>query len=106
MTDSTSSSPIPAPVSDNSALDPQALYLNIQHKLQTPDDYEFTDIAHDFGHLMNAMKVLLNENAHLKAIVKSADELLKEQEIEIFVKDCEIFNFTSQNQQKEQNDGK
>jgi len=63
---------------------------------------------HESGVLLNQLLhtcgQLIRENSALAARVKSADKLIEELNIEITVKDLEIFNFDTQKEDSTQND--
>lgn len=75
---------------------PESIYLHIQGKLQTPEDYPEIEILHDFTRLLGVAGKLIQENGHLKARTASCDTLIEEMTIETFSKDMEIFNLTTQ----------
>lgn len=83
---------------------PEQVFLNIQGKLQTPEDYPEIEILHDFTKLLGAAERLIRENGHLKARTASCDALIEEMTIETFSKDMEIFNLTTQFEKITEND--
>lgn len=83
---------------------PEQVFLNIQGKLQTPEDYPEIEILHDFTKLLGATERLIRENGHLKARTASCDALIEEMTIETFSKDMEIFNLITQFEKIKEND--
>lgn len=83
---------------------PEQVFLHIQGKLNTPDDYPEIEILHDFTKLLGAAEKLIRENGHLKARTASCDTLIEELNIESFNKDLEIFNLVTQFEKIKEND--
>lgn len=75
---------------------PTQVYLDIQNKVENGHDYGAAETRADFQRLFHALRATLAENSHLKATVDSAEALLAEQDIEIFNKDIELYNMTTQ----------
>ena len=75
---------------------PVSIYLDVQHKVENGYDYPLQEAKIDFQRLFHALRSALNENSSLKAQVESANTLIQENSIEMFNKDMELFNMTSQ----------
>lgn len=85
-------------------LNPVQRYLSTLNRLaQLSEDDEVLPAAETVIHLnsmLTACDQLIRENNLLQAQVLSADKLIEEQEIEIAIKDLEIFNFDNQKEEK------
>jgi len=81
---------------DENRITPSSIFLDVQHKVENRHQYSAAEAKIDFQRLFTALRASLSETEQLKAQVKSADDLLMEQEIEIFNKDLEIFNALTQ----------
>jgi hypothetical protein len=53
---------------------------------------------------MHACSQLIAQNERLRLAVALSDQIVEELEIELCIKDLEIFNFTSQTDQKDSKD--
>jgi hypothetical protein len=83
-------------MSNENRITPASVFLDVQHKVENSHNYSAAEAKIDFQRLFTALRASLAETEQLKAQVKSADDLLLEQDITIFNKDIEIFNAITQ----------
>jgi hypothetical protein len=73
---------------------PSAVYIEIQHILDSGESYGPIDGNQTIQRLFHALGQTLRENANLRAQITSSRALLDEKDIEIFNKNLDLFNAT------------
>lgn len=88
--------------------DPASTYINIYNKLVhyklMGQKMPAAESALSFGQLMAACSQLIAENERLRKAVAISDQIAQELEIEMAVKDIELFNFTTQQEKTQEDD--
>lgn len=92
-------------MSSNPEFDPTAAYLAIQSRLREcqymGEKMPSAEASQSFATLMQACQVLITTNERLRQAVAISDSIVSELEIELCLKDLEIFNFTDHSQEKD-----
>jgi hypothetical protein len=88
--------------------DPTATFLHIYKRLQEcqarGEKMPTAEASQSFTLLMHACSQLIAQNERLRLAVALSDQIVEELEIELCIKDLEIFNFTSQTDPKDSKD--
>lgn len=84
---------------------PAAIYAHIYNRLlqcqAEGGKMPAAEASYSFAQLMVACSQLIAENERLRRAVAISDQIVEELEIEMAVKDIEIFNFTTQQEAKD-----
>ena len=80
---------------------PAQVYLDIAHKVENGYEYPMAEAQIDFTRLFHALRRTLSEKNLLQARLDSAETLITELNIDNTVKEIEIFNFTTQIEEKD-----
>lgn len=88
------------------APDPAAIYAHIYNRLrqcQAMDEkMPVAERAQSFAQLMVACSALISENERLRREISIAQTITEDLEIDLAIKDIEIFNFTNHSEQKDE----
>jgi hypothetical protein len=84
---------------------PEAIYIHIMDRLREcqrrGEKMPSAEASQSFQQLLQSCQQLIADKERLTRAVAISDGIVEELEIEIFTKDLEIFNFTSQIEQKD-----
>lgn len=90
-------------MSDQNHPTPAQVYLDVAHKVSEGYEYPIAEAQQDFTRLFHALRASISQNNLLQARLDSADAYITELNIDNTIKDIELFNFTSQIEEKEPN---
>lgn len=92
-------------MSSNPEFDPTTAYLSIRNRINEcrlmNEKMPAAEASQAFATLMHACQVLITTNERLRQAVSISDGIVSELEIELCMKDLEIFNFTNHSEQKD-----
>lgn len=89
------------PLTANNQPTPAQVYLDIAHKVENGHEFSQAEAKIDFTRLFHALRASISQNNILQARVDSAETLITELNIDNTIKDLEIFNFTTQTEEKD-----
>lgn len=91
---------------ESDAPNPAAIYLHIYNRLlecrQMGEKMPVAERSQSFAQLMVACQQLIATNERLRAALSISDGIVQELEIELCLKDLEIFNFTDHSEEKDE----
>lgn len=82
---------------------PVEVFLDVQHKLESDEEYTVTEKNIDFMRLFHALQSSIRASEGQLAQIKSAEEHITELGIDLFNRDIELFNISTQLDPKEAN---
>lgn len=80
---------------------PAQVYLDIAHKVEHGHEFSPQEMKIDFTRLFHALRASISQNNLLQARLDSAETYITELNIDNALKDIELFNFTSQIEEKD-----